>query len=131
MLKFIDHIGIAVRNLDESLQPWRLLGLSEIAVEELPEHGVRVAMLPVGDGKVELLEPFGEDSPVGKFIASNGPGLHHIAFRVDDLAAALESARQQGLSLIDQVPRRGAGGALIAFLHPRSLGGILVELCQR
>lgn len=131
MLQQIDHVGIAVDDLDAALSSWGRLGLHGAVVEEIPEQGVRVAMLAVGGGKVELLQPLGPDTPVGRFLARRGPGVHHVAFRVDDIQAALAAAEAEGFEPIDRAPRRGAGGALIAFLHPRSTGGTLVELCQR
>jgi len=127
----IDHVGIAVANLEEALAAWGRLGLGEPVIEEIPDQGVRVAMLPVGTGKIELLEPLRPDSPVGRFLERRGPGLHHVALRVDDLEAALAAAEARGLELIDRRPRTGAGGSRIAFLHPRATGGTLVELCQR
>ncbi|HEY8449222.1 MAG TPA: methylmalonyl-CoA epimerase [Bacillota bacterium] len=131
VLERIDHIGIAVDDLDAALVTWERLGLIEAKIETIEDQGVRVAMLKVGDGKVELLAPLGPDTPVGRFLARKGPGLHHVAFRVDDIEAALVEARSRGLELIDETPRLGAGGARIAFLHPRAAGGTLVELCQR
>lgn len=131
MFQAIDHIGIAVADLDEALAAWRRLGLGEAVIEDVPDQGVRVAMLPVGTGKIELLAPLTPDSPVGRFLERRGPGMHHVAFRVEDLEAALAEAQATGLELIDHEPRTGAGGARIAFLHPRSTGGTLVELCQR
>lgn len=131
MYEAIDHVGIAVANLEEALAAWGRLGLGEPVIEEIPDQGVRVAMLPVGTGKIELLEPLRPDSPVGRFLERRGPGLHHMALRVDDLEAALAAAEARGLELIDRRPRTGAGGSRIAFLHPRATGGTLVELCQR
>lgn len=131
LLEHIDHVGIAVPDLNAALETWRRLGLERVDIEEIPDQGVRVAMLPLGPGKVELLEPLSEETPVGRFIARKGAGLHHVAFRVADIEAALAEARRQGFELIDTVPRRGAGGAKIAFIHPRSVDGTLVELCQR
>lgn len=131
MYEAIDHVGIAVANLEEALAAWGRLGLGEPVIEEIPDQGVRVAMLPVRTGKIELLEPLRPDSPVGRFLERRGPGLHHVALRVDDLEAALAAAEARGLELIDRRPRTGAGGSRIAFLHPRATGGTLVELCQR
>lgn len=132
MLQRIDHVGIAVSDLDEALATYRSgFGLTEVRVEEIPEQGVRVAMLVLPSGKVELLEPLGPDTPVGRFLARRGPGLHHVAFGVADVRAALREAEARGLELIDREPRRGAGGAWIAFVHPRSTHGTLIELCQR
>ncbi|MFO7245237.1 MAG: methylmalonyl-CoA epimerase [Thermaerobacter sp.] len=131
MIQAIDHIGIAVADLDEALAAWSRLGLDRPVIEDVPEQGVRVAMLPVGGGKIELLAPLSPDSPVGRFLERRGPGLHHVALRVDDIEAALAEAEARGLELIDRQPRSGAGGARIAFVHPRSTGGTLVEFCQR
>lgn len=131
MIQAIDHIGIAVADLDEALAAWSRLGLDRPVIEDVPEQGVRVAMLPVGGGKIELLAPLSPDSPVGRFLERRGPGLHHVALRVDDIEAALAEAEARGLELIDRQPRIGAGGARIAFVHPRSTGGTLVEFCQR
>ncbi|REJ38256.1 MAG: methylmalonyl-CoA epimerase [Bacillota bacterium] len=131
MIQAIDHIGIAVADLDEALAAWSRLGLDRPVIEDVPEQGVRVAMLPVGGGKIELLAPLSPDSPVGRFLERRGPGLHHVALRVDDIEAALAEAEARGLELIDRQPRIGAGGARIAFVHPRSTGGTLVGFCQR
>jgi len=131
VIQAIDHIGIAVADLDEALAAWSRLGLDRPVIEDVPEQGVRVAMLPVGGGKIELLAPLSPDSPVGRFLERRGPGLHHVALRVDDIEAALAEAEARGLELIDRQPRSGAGGARIAFVHPRSTGGTLVEFCQR
>lgn len=131
MLKHIDHVGIAVPDLNAALETWRRMGLADVEIEEIPDQGVRVAMLPLGEGKIELLEPLSEESPVARFLARKGPGIHHVAFRVADIEESLQTAKEQGFELIDTVPRRGAGGARIAFLHPRSVDGTLVELCQR
>ncbi|HHW91685.1 MAG TPA: methylmalonyl-CoA epimerase [Firmicutes bacterium] len=128
----IDHIGIAVKNLEEAVKLYRdFLQLEVTGVEEVPDQRVKVAFIPVGDSEVELLEPTTADSPVEKFIAKRGEGIHHIAFRVDNLEKALEEAKAAGIRLIDESPRPGAGGARIAFLHPKSSGGVLLELCER
>jgi methylmalonyl-CoA/ethylmalonyl-CoA epimerase len=127
----IDHIGIATRQLDEGLAVWRdALGLKVDATEEIIEQGVRVAMLAVGDTHVELLEPLNGDSSVGKFIAKRGPGLHHIAIEVDDIRASIADLKGRGVRLIDDAPRLGAGGCLVAFVHPSSTNGVLLELVQ-
>lgn len=128
----VDHIGIAVKDLEEALKLYRdILQLEVTDVEEVPDQKVKVAFIPVGESKVELLEPTTDDSPVAKFIAKRGEGIHHITFRVDNLEKALEEAKAAGIRLIDETPRLGAGGAKIAFLHPKSTGGVLLELCQR
>ena len=127
----IDHIGIATRQLDEGLALWRdALGLSVDATEEISEQGVRVAMLPIGDTHVELLEALSPDSSVGKFISKRGPGIHHIAVQVEDINASLADLKSKGARLIDETPRIGAGGCLIAFVHPSTTSGVLLELVQ-
>jgi len=128
----IDHIGIATRQISESLSSWvAALGLTVESTEEVPEQGVRVAMLPIGETRVELLEPLSEDSPVGKFLEKRGPGIHHVAIGVADINAELTRLRESGARLIDEVPRVGAGGCLVAFVHPSSTGGVLLELVER
>ena len=127
----IDHIGIATRQLDEALALWRdALGLQVEFTEEVTEQGVRVAMLPIGDTHIELLEPLQLDSPVGKFLEKRGPGIHHLAIRVKDIRASLDELKEKGTRLIDETPRRGAGGCLVAFIHPSSANGVLLELVQ-
>lgn len=128
----LDHIGIAVREIESALVAYReALGLSLDAIETVPEQGVKVAMLALGPAHIELLEPTDPDGPVGKFLAARGEGIHHISLSVPDLPAALAAARAAGLRLIDETPRTGAGGKLIAFLHPKSTHGVLIELSQR
>ncbi|HVG31885.1 MAG TPA: methylmalonyl-CoA epimerase, partial [Pyrinomonadaceae bacterium] len=105
-------------------------GLELQDVEEVAEQGVRVAMLPIGETRVELLEPTSEASPIAKFLEKRGAGIHHIAVRVDDIRATLARLKEQGLRLIDEVPRRGAGGCLVAFIHPSSANGVLLELVE-
>jgi methylmalonyl-CoA/ethylmalonyl-CoA epimerase len=127
----IDHIGIATRELSEALGFWRdALGLEVLETEEVAEQGVRVAMLPIGETRVELLEPTSEASPVAKFLEKRGAGVHHIAVRVDDIRATLARLKEQGLRLIDETPRTGAGGCLVAFIHPSSAQGVLLELVE-
>ncbi len=127
----IDHLGIATRGLDEAIAFWRdALGLEVVATEEVAEQGVRVAMLPIGETRVELLEPTSESSPVAKFLEKRGAGVHHIAVRVEDIRATLARLKEQGLRLIDEVPRTGAGGCLVAFVHPSSAQGVLLELVE-
>lgn len=128
----IDHIGIAVKSIDESLKFWEgSLGIKCHGVEEVAEQKVKTAFLPVEDTEIELLEGTSEDSPVSKFIAAKGEGIHHLAIRVDNLEAALAELKEKGVRLIDEKPRCGAGGAKIAFLHPKATGGILLELSER
>jgi len=127
----VDHIGIATRQIDEALALWRdVLGLEIDSTEEVPEQGVRVAMLPIGDSHIELLEPLSLDSPVGKFLEKRGPGIHHLAVRVTDIRASLAHLKEKGTRLIDETPRTGAGGCLVAFVHPSSANGVLLELVQ-
>src|SRR5919107_2909481 len=127
----IDHIGIATRGIEESLAFWRdALGLEVKHTETVEEQGVRVAMLPVGEPRVELLEPTGPETPVGKFLEKRGPGIHHVAVRVPDIRAALSRLKAEGARLIDEEPRNGAGGCLVAFIHPASAGGVLLELVE-
>jgi methylmalonyl-CoA epimerase len=125
----IAHVGIAVRAVDELLPFYRdVLGMPQVPLDDA--DGARIAGLAAGDALVELLEPESPDSPVGKFIDRRGPGIHHICFVVDDLTAALERCRSSGIRLIDETPRVGAEGKRIAFLHPKSTGGVLVELTE-
>jgi methylmalonyl-CoA/ethylmalonyl-CoA epimerase len=125
----IAHIGIAVDALDRILPFYRdLLGLSQEPLDDADD--ARIAGFRAGDSLVELLEAQGPDSPIGKFVAKRGPGIHHICFAVDDLNATLERCRRAGVSLIDSEPRRGADGKRIAFLHPSSTGGVLIELTE-
>ena len=128
----LDHIGIGVEKIDEALPFWEgMLGLPLHGTEEVKEQKVRTAFLPVGDSEVELLESLDVEGPIAKFIAAKGQGIQHIAFRVDDIDAALAELKAKGLRLIDETPRYGAGGARIAFLHPKATGGVLIELCER
>ena len=128
----VDHIGIAVKSIEESLKFWEgTLGIKYTGVEEVAEQKVKTAFLPIQDTEVELLEGTAPDSPVSKFIEAKGEGIHHLAIRVDDLEAALAELKEKGVRLIDEKPRKGAGGALIAFIHPKATGGILLELSQR
>lgn len=132
MVKKVDHIGIAVSNLDDALEFYeKVLGMSLQGIEIVEEQKVKVAFLPIGDTEIELLESTDKEGPIAKFIAKKGEGIQHIAYRVDDIEEALEEMRQKGIRLIDEKPRYGAGGAKIAFLHPKSTHGILIELCQR
>ena len=127
----IDHIGIATNSIDEAVRFYRdALQLEVEEVEEVAEQKVRVAMLPVGESRIELLEPTSGDSPISKFLEKRGPGIHHIAVRVKDIKAALQSLKSKGARLIDEEPRNGAAGCLVAFVHPSSTGGVLIELVQ-
>ena len=128
----VDHIGIAVNNIAEAAKFWEnTLGLKIVATEEVAEQKVITAFIPCGDSEVELLQATAADSPIAKFIEAKGEGVQHIAFKVDDIEAALAELKDKGVRLIDEKPRRGAGGAQIAFLHPKATGGVLLELCQR
>lgn len=127
----VDHIGIATHQIEEALGFWRdALGLQVDFTEEVTEQGVRVAMLPLGETHIELLEPLSQDSPVGKFLQKRGPGIHHLAVRVTDIRASLAQLKEKGTRLIDETPRPGAGGCLVAFIHPSSANGVLLELVQ-
>lgn len=131
MLTKINHIGIAVVSLDATLPFYRdNLSMPFAGVEEVAEQKVRVAMLQVGESKIELLEPTSPDSPVAKFLEKNGPGIHHVAYEVDDIEAAIAGLTEKGVRMIDAVPRNGAHGTRIAFIHPKSSNGVLTELCQ-
>ena len=128
----IDHLGIAVSSISDSLGFYReALGLELAGTETVEDQGVKVALLPVGESRIELLEPFSEETPVGRFIASRGEGLHHICYEVDDLASKIDDLRSRGVRLLDGYPRRGAEGKLVAFLHPASANGVLVELVEK
>jgi methylmalonyl-CoA epimerase len=132
MVVKIDHIAIAVQNLDEAIKVYReALGLELAGEEEVPEQGVRVAFLPIGDTRLELLEPLSSESPVAKFLEKRGEGIHHICLEVEDLEKALAELASKGVKLIDEKPRLGAHGRKMAFVHPKSLHGVLLELYQK
>lgn len=132
MTSKIDHIGIAVANLDEAVKLYtEVLGLEVHGTETVEEQKVKVAFLPIGDTEVELLESTDPDGPIAKFIEAKGQGVQHIAFRVSNINEALAVMKEKGMRLIDEKPRYGAGGAKIAFLHPKSTNGVLIELCER
>jgi len=127
----INHIGIAVADLESAIPFYRdILGMEFEGAEEVPEQKVRVGFFRIGESRIELLEPTSDDSPVAKFLAKNGQGVHHIAYEVPDLPAALSVLRERGVRLIDEQPRQGAHGTRIAFLHPKASEGVLTELCQ-
>ena len=131
MLDRIDHTGVAVDDLDAAIQLYgEVLGMPLVHRETVAEQGVEAVLLDVGDGHVELLSPLGEDTPVGKFLARKGPGLHHVAYAVEDIEATLEQLSAAGIELIDAKPRVGIRGSHVAFLHPRSTGGVLTEIVQ-
>lgn len=128
----IDHLGIAVKDMQAGKTFWHdILGLDFEGTETVAEQKVTTGFFPVGESEVELLESTAPDGPVAKYIEKRGQGIQHVAFRVDDIDAALKELKEKGVRLIDETPRRGAGGARIAFLHPRATGGVLVELCER
>jgi methylmalonyl-CoA/ethylmalonyl-CoA epimerase len=130
-IKRVDHIAIVVESLDAALATYRdALGMELDHVAEIPDQGVRAAFLPVGDGDIELLEPLSPESSVGKYLAKRGEGLHHICLEVDDIEAALAELKARGAALIDETPKQGAHGR-IAFIHPRSARGVLIELVER
>src|SRR3954451_5092080 len=127
----INHLGIATRSIDESLKFWtESLGLENVHTETVADQNVRVAMLPLGESRIELLEPTSEDSPISKFLEKRGGGIHHVAIEVEDIHVSLEEMRAQGTRLIDEKPRLGAEGCLVAFVHPAAANGVLLELVQ-
>jgi len=126
----LDHIGIAVNDLDTAVENYRLLGIEPDPREIIADQGVEVQPLQVGESRLELLQPLSDDSPVARFIKERGEGLHHIALRVNNIRDTLSHCKAGGMQLLDEEPRTGAGGTLIAFLHPHSTGGVLIELVQ-
>jgi methylmalonyl-CoA/ethylmalonyl-CoA epimerase len=126
----IDHIGIATERASAAAIWQHLLGAEEVHSEDVPDQGVRVTMLPIGESRVELLEPLSADSPVGRFLEKRGPGIHHLAIRVENIREILERLRAKGVRLIDETPRLGAGGCLVAFIHPSAANGVLLELVE-
>jgi len=128
----IEHIGIAVNSLEESIPYYEnVLGLKCYAVEEVKDQKVKTAFFMVGQTKIELLESTDPEGPIGKFIEKKGCGIHHLAFAMEDVGAALEEAEEKGIRLIDKTPRKGAEGLSIGFLHPKSTGGVLTEFCSK
>jgi methylmalonyl-CoA epimerase len=131
MFDRIDHVGIAVEDLDGALALFGgTFGMPEVHRETVTEQGVEAALLDVGENHVELLRPLGPDTPVGKFLAKRGPGIHHVAYQVTDIESALERCKEAGLRLIDETPRIGIRGSRVAFLHPAASGGVLTEIVQ-
>jgi methylmalonyl-CoA epimerase len=131
MKAVLDHIGIAVRDLDKAIEFYRdALGLEIGELEDVPSQQIRARFVPVGDASLELLEATGEQSAIARSIERRGPGLHHVTLRVDDIVAALAQLKTRGVRLVDEVPREGAGGSLVAFIHPSAAQGVLVELKQ-
>ena len=128
----IDHLGVAVKSIDKGKEFWTdILGLAFEGAETVEVQKVTTAFFPVGESEVELLESTAPDGPIALYIEKRGEGIQHIAFRVENIDEALEELKEKGIQLIDETPRTGAGGARIAFLHPKSTGGVLVELCER
>jgi len=128
----LEHIGIAVKSINERLKIWRdVLGLPLEMIEEVPQQKVKVAVLDIGGLKIELLESLEEDSTINKFIEKRGEGLHHLCFEVEDIEGMLQELKKHGIKLINEVPRKGAYAKKIAFIHPKDMGGILIELCER
>jgi len=127
----IDHLGIATNGIEEALGFWEeALGLEKVHTEVVEDQRVRVAMLPIGESRIELLEPIGDDSPISKFLEKRGGGIHHIAVQVADIEASLARLKEKGMRLIDEKPRIGAEGCLVAFVHPASANGVLLELVE-
>jgi methylmalonyl-CoA/ethylmalonyl-CoA epimerase len=127
----IDHVGIAVEDLETAVEHYRaVLGVEPVHRERVEDQGVEEVLFPVGSSFIQLLGAVGPDSPVGRSLATRGPGIHHVAYRVRDVAVALEHLRAEGIRLIDDAPREGSRNTLIAFVHPRSMDGVLVELVQ-
>ncbi len=128
----IDHLGIAVNSIDEGKKFWNdILGLTFEGTETVEEQKVTTAFMPVGESEVELLESTAPDGPIAKYLEKKGEGIQHVAFRVENIEEALAELKEKGIRLIDEKPRKGAGGAMIAFLHPKDTNGVLVELSQR
>ena len=130
-MKKVDHIGIAVRSMDEALDYYiHTLGLELLGIEEVPSQQVKVAFLNAGNIKIELLEPTGEDSAVATYISKRGEGIHHVAFGVSDIRSRMAELKEKGVQLLSEEPKPGAGGAEVAFMHPKSSLGVLYELCD-
>jgi methylmalonyl-CoA/ethylmalonyl-CoA epimerase len=127
----LDHVGIAVEDLEGSVERYRrTLGVEPVHRERVEDQGVEEVLFEAGTSFIQLLGPLGADTPVGRFLATRGPGVHHVAYRVDDVEASLSHLRVEGVQLVDEAPRRGSRDTLIAFVHPRDMGGVLVELVQ-
>ncbi|WP_282140594.1 methylmalonyl-CoA epimerase [Cytobacillus oceanisediminis] len=132
MINKVDHIGIAVRSLDEALPFYiEVLQLEFLGIEEVDSQGVKVAFIKAGETKLELLEPTSEESPIAKFIEKRGEGLHHVALGVDSIQERINQMKEQGIRMLQDEPKIGAGGAQVAFMHPKSTGGILYEFCEK
>ena len=126
----IDHLGIAVRSLEKAKALYRQMGLSVVSEEVIEHEKVRLAMIPVGESRIELLEPISEDSPVGRFLAKRGEGLHHVSLRVGNLQETVDRLKKAGTRFVSEEIKVGAGGHLYVFVHPQSAGGVLLELCE-
>ncbi len=131
MSKKINHVGIAVKNINQSSEPWKLLGLNISEPESVPHMGVKVSFLTIGDSKIELLEPMAKDSPVAKFLEKKGEGVHHICIEVKDLQKISKDLISKNIQLIYDEPKPGANNTLVNFIHPKSFHGVLLELCQK
>jgi len=132
MITCLDHIGIAVHSIEDTLPIYtQLLGLKLVKLEDAKQHGIKAALLAVGETNIELIEPLDKESPISKFLEKRGQGIHHIAFKVDNIEKSLDQLKAKGVTLIDKKPRIGFEGGKIAFLHPKSTGNILIELCQK
>jgi methylmalonyl-CoA epimerase len=128
----LDHIGIAVKSIDERLKTWRdVIGLDLKYIKDVPDQKVKIATFDIGGVHIELLEALDEESTINKFIQNKGEGLHHLCFEVDDIERALTEMKSKGIKLIDEVPRIGASGKKIAFIHPENMGGVLIELTEK
>ncbi|MHC0036007.1 methylmalonyl-CoA epimerase [Pseudoneobacillus sp. C159] len=132
MVKKIDHIGIAVRSLENALPFYTdALGLPLLGIEEVDSEKVRVAFLKIGESKLELLEPTSSESPIAAFLEKRGEGIHHLALAVDSIQERIDEIKEKGIRMINETPKPGAGGAMVAFMHPKSTGGVLVEYCEK
>ncbi|MDE3839508.1 methylmalonyl-CoA epimerase [Bacillus methanolicus] len=132
MIKKVDHIGIAVKSLDKTLPFYtEVLRLELLGIEEVESEKVKVAFLKAGETKLELLEPTAEDSPIAKFIEKRGEGIHHVALGVESIQERINEMKSKGIAMIQDKPKTGAGGALVAFMHPKSTGGVLYEFCEK
>ena len=130
MIERIDHVGIAVESIAEARKTYEALGLQVEAIEEVPREKVRVAMIRCGDSHIELLEPTADDSPIATFLAKRGPGMHHLCLRSDDVRSDDRKLRDDGFRVLRDQPTRGAGGCWVQFVHPKSTGGVLLELSE-
>ena len=131
MLGLIDHVGVAVEDLEDAVALYEgTFGMPLVHRETVESQGVEAVLLDVGEGHVELLRPLGPETPIGKFVEKNGPGLHHVAYQTEDIDSALDSVREAGMRLIDEQPRTGIRGSKVAFVHPKSTGGVLTELVE-